>query len=191
MSITDNERAAVAAAKVDSPELSEQLAEAFDPRAFRNALGHYASGITIITSEVDGVPIGLTCQSFYSVSLEPPLVSFSVATSSTTYPLIRETGKFAVNVLSNSQTPVSTQFSRSGTDKWAGIDWVPSAGGNPLIHDTLMWLDCTIEEEVRAGDHEIVIGRVHSMSPAEWHTGEPLLFFKGKYRQLAEHSEAG
>ncbi|BDZ64152.1 flavin reductase family protein [Agromyces mangrovi Wang et al. 2018] len=156
----------------------------FDPRAFRDTLGHYASGITVISGMTDGAPTGFTCQSFYSVSMEPPLVSFSVMTTSTTYPAIRDAGRFAVNVLAHDQDAVSSQFARRGTDKWAGIDWTPSGAGNPLIAGSLMWLDCDLWAEHEAGDHYIVIGRVNAMSPAEWHTREPLLFYKGTYRHL-------
>ena len=159
---------------------------AFDPRAFRDTLGHYASGITIISGIDKDGPIGFTCQSFYSVSTEPPLVSFSVMTNSTTYPRLREAGKFVVNVLAHDQHTVSNQFARKGTDKWAGIEWSPTATGNPVIADTLMWLDCDIWAEHEAGDHYIVIGRVNEMSPASWHKEEPLLYFKGMYRHLRE-----
>jgi 3-hydroxy-9,10-secoandrosta-1,3,5(10)-triene-9,17-dione monooxygenase reductase component len=157
---------------------------AFDPRVFRDTLGHYASGITIISGVDNHGPVGFTCQSFYSVSTEPPLVSFSVMTNSTTYPRLRGTGKFAVNVLAHNQHTVSNQFARKGTDKWTGIDWSQTAAGNPVIADTLMWLDCDIWAEHEAGDHYIVIGRVTEMSPATWHKEEPLLYFKGQYRHL-------
>jgi 3-hydroxy-9,10-secoandrosta-1,3,5(10)-triene-9,17-dione monooxygenase reductase component len=157
-----------------------------DPREFRTTLGHYASGITIISGREDGEPIGFTCQSFYSVSVAPPLVSFSVMLNSTTYPRIRETGAFGVNVLSHEQHEISNQFARKGTDKWAGIDWEPSDHGNPIIAGTLMWLDCEIYAEYEAGDHYIVIGHVREMSPPDWHTGQPLLYFKGQYRHLRD-----
>lgn len=157
---------------------------ALDARVFRTTLGQYASGITIISGLDAEGPIGFTCQSFYSVSTEPPLVSFSVMTSSTTYPRLRETGKFAVNVLSRQQAEVSDQFARSGTDKWAGVDWMPTKAGNPVIADCQMWLDCDIWAEHDAGDHHIVIGRVNELSPPEWHTREPLVFFEGRYRHL-------
>ena len=160
---------------------SEIARELIDPRAFRDTVGHYASGITIIAGEADGVPHGFTCQSFYSVSAVPPLVSFSVMLTSTSYPPIRETGKFSVNVLAHGQDPVSNQFARSGTDKWAGVDWSPAASGNPVIDGTLMWLDCEIEAEHVAGDHLIVIGRVVEMSKPDHHPGPPLLYFKGRY----------
>ena len=105
---------------------------AIDARRFRDTLGHYASGITIVSGTEDGAPIGFTCQSFYSVSVDPPLVSFSVMKTSTTYPRIAADGKFAVNVLAHDQRAVSNQFARKGTDKWAGIDWSPAASGNPI-----------------------------------------------------------
>lgn len=164
----------------------DRAGTALDPRAFRDALGHFASGVTIISGIDDEGPIGFTCQSFYSVSMDPPLISFSVMTNSTTYPRIRETGRFAVNVLSRDQHDVSSQFARKGADKWAGISWTPTSRGNPAIHDTLMWLDCDIWAEHEAGDHYIVIGQVTEMSPAEWRRHEPLLFFKGAYRHLRD-----
>lgn len=159
---------------------------AIDPRLFRDTLGHYASGVTVITGHDNEGPIGFTCQSFYSVSMDPPLVSFSVMTTSTTYPRICETGSFAVNVLAHHQDTVSNQFARKGTDKWSGIAWRPTAAGNPVIADSLMWLDCDIWAEYEAGDHLIVIGRVKELSPAEWHRSEPLLYFKGAYRHLRD-----
>ena len=172
------------------------VGDEIDARAFRNTLGHYASGITIIGGleaveatddrPASAEPVGFTCQSFYSVSTEPPLVSFSVMLNSSTYPRIRATGTFSVNVLSHEQHEISNQFARKGTDKWAGIDWLPTRGGNPVIVDTLMWLDCDIYAEYEAGDHYIVIGKVNEMSSADWHTGQPLLYFKGQYRHLRE-----
>ena len=155
-----------------------------DPRAFRDALGLYASGITIITGRDEQGPIGFTCQSFYSVSTDPPLISFSVMKTSTTYPRIRQTGTFAVNVLSHHQQGVSNQFARKGTDKWAGIRWHKTRAGNPVLEDTLMWLDCEIWAEHDAGDHVIVLGQVNEKSPADRPVREPLLYFQGRYRHL-------
>ncbi|MFF0905599.1 UNVERIFIED_CONTAM: flavin reductase family protein [Kocuria sp. CPCC 205316] len=155
-----------------------------DPRAFRDALGLYASGITIITASDEHGPMGFTCQSFYSVSTDPPLISFSVMKTSTTYPRIGQTGRFAVNVLSHLQQGVSNQFARQGTDKWAGIRWGSTRAGNPVLEDTLMWLDCEIWAEHDAGDHLIVLGRVIEMSPATQPVREPLVYFQGRYRYL-------
>lgn len=94
-----------------------------DPRLFRDTLGHYASGVPIISGLDEQGPVGFTCQSFYSVSVEPPLVSFSVMVGSTPYPRIRGTGSFAVNVLSHHQQWVSSQFAKRGPDRWAGVQW--------------------------------------------------------------------
>lgn len=162
------------------------MSDTIDPRAFRDALGHFASGVTIVSGIDEDGPIGFTCQSFYSVSMDPPLISFSVMRTSTTYPRIRETGRFAVNVLSHDQDAVSSQFARSGSDKWAGVSWTTTAAGDPVIEGTLLWLDCEIWAEHEAGDHLIVIGRVVETSPAHWRRHEPLLFFKGAYRHLRD-----
>ena len=158
---------------------------AVGPTSFRQALGHYASGITVITSQIDGQAVGFTCQSFYSVSVNPPLVSFSVMAGSASYPAIRQAGRFAVNILSGEQIGISNQFARRGTDKWHGVQWQASPLGNPLIAGSLHWLDCEIHAENAAGDHLIVIGEVKALNPLEPATTQPLLYFKGQYCNLA------
>lgn len=157
---------------------------ALDPRTFRDALGLYASGITVIAGHDGDEPLGFTCQSFYSVSMDPPLISFSVMATSSTYPRIRTTGKFSVNVLSRAQQSVSNQFARKGTDKWSGIAWTMSDGQNPVIDGTLTWLDCEIAAEHQAGDHIIVIGQVLAIGPYDHQVDEPLVYFRGGYRHL-------
>ncbi|KNX78212.1 flavin reductase [Pseudomonas sp. 250J] len=163
---------------------------AIEPLRFREALGHYASGITVITSHCDGEPLGFTCQSFYSVSMNPPLVSFSVMSNSASYPGIRKAGRFAVNILSGEQVGISNQFARRGTDKWQGVDWQASPLGNPIIAGSLHWLDCEIHAEYAAGDHLIVIGEVKALNLQEAAAAQPLLYFKGQYCNLAEISPA-
>ncbi|MBR8165859.1 flavin reductase family protein [Burkholderia vietnamiensis] len=158
-----------------------------EPLSFREALGHYASGITVIASHVDGEPIGFTCQSFYSVSISPPLVSFSVMSSSASYPKIRRAGRFVVNILSGEQIWISNQFARRGTDKWQGVEWRRSPLGNPIIAGSLHWLDCEIHAEHAAGDHVIVIGEVKALNLQETAAMQPLLYFKGQYCNIAEH----
>lgn len=101
------------------------------------------------------------------MSLDPPLVSFSVMKASTTYPRIRDAGRFAVNILSREQESVSNQFARKGTDKWANVRWTQSEGGNPVLDGTLAWLDCSIWAEYDAGDHLIILGRVHELGTSE------------------------
>ena len=161
---------------------------AIEPLHFREALGHYASGITVITSHLEGEPIGFTCQSFYSVSISPPLVSFSVMSTSASYPKIRQAGRFVVNILSGEQVKISNQFARRGTDKWHGVDWQQSPLGNPIIPGSLHWLDCEIHAEHAAGDHLIVIGEVKALSLQDTAATQPLLYFKGQYCNLAADS---
>ncbi|MEX5271888.1 flavin reductase family protein [Kocuria sabuli] len=155
-----------------------------DQSLFRSTVGHYASGITIITGHDDQGPIGFTCQSFYSVSVDPPLVSFSVMKTSTTYPRIRDTGTFTVNILSREQEAVSNQFARRGTDKWAHIQWSRTEQGNPILDRSLAWLDCTIWAEHDAGDHLIVLGCVIELGTSPGERPDPLLYFQGRYRSL-------
>ncbi|AJK48428.1 flavin reductase family protein [Burkholderia plantarii] len=163
---------------------------AIEPSRFREALGHYASGITVVASQVDGEPIGFTCQSFHSVSMSPPLVSFSVMASSGSYPGIRRAGRFVVNILSDEQVAISNQFARSGTDKWHGVEWRESPLGNPIIAGSLHWLDCEIHAEHAAGDHLIVIGEVKALDLQDALATQPLLYFKGQYRSIAAHDAA-
>jgi flavin reductase (DIM6/NTAB) family NADH-FMN oxidoreductase RutF len=164
------------------------LSTAIEPLRFRQALGHYASGITVITSSIEGTPIGFTCQSFHSVSMSPPLVSFSVMAGSASYPGIRQAGRFAVNILAGEQVGISNQFARKGTDKWHGVEWQASPLGNPLIAGILHWLDCEIHAEHVAGDHLIVIGEVKALDVQEAAASQPLLYFKGQYCNLAAPS---
>lgn len=158
-----------------------------DERTFRDTLGHYPSGITIVATHDGDRPVGFTCQSFYSISMEPPLISFGVMKTSTSYPAIREQGLFSVNVLSADQSAVSNQFARSGTDKWQKIEWDVSRAGNPLIRGSLMWLDCSIHAEYEVGDHFMVVGRVNDASETAGENAAPLLYYRGRYRQLGDH----
>lgn len=161
--------------------------QATNARAFRDALGCFASGITIISAVLYGTPIGFTCQSFYSVSLEPPLVSFSVMRTSSRWPKVRSAGKFAINVLSSHQADTSTALGRSVPDAWAGIDWVASPEGNPFLSGALLSLDCDIHAEHEAGDHWIVVANVLNLHQQRQDepAGKPLLYYKGRYHELA------
>ncbi|WP_205655566.1 flavin reductase family protein [Alcanivorax sp. 24] len=160
------------------------FSSAIDPARFREALGYYASGITVISSQLDDEPVGFTCQSFYSVSMNPPLVSFSVMSSSLSYPKIRCAGRFAVNILAGEQVAISNQFARRGADKWEGIERHQSPLGNPVIAGCLHWFDCEVHAEHVAGDHVIVIGEVKALKLQEAGEEQPLLYFKGQYATL-------
>lgn len=169
----------------------EEVAVHDDPEAqaaarrFRDTLGCFASGITVITTMSGDEPVGMTCQSFASVSLDPPLITFIPARSSRAWPAIQRSGRFCVNVLAADQEQVSGQMATKGIDKFAGISWRPAeATGSPVIDGTLAHLDCTIHAVYEGGDHFIVVGRVEHLEahPEDAAVAEPLLYFKGRYR---------
>lgn len=155
----------------------------FDSSHFREVLGHFCSGVTVITAVDGGEPVGFACQSFQSLSLDPPMVSFAPSRTSTTWPRIRSAGRFAANVLAEGQDALCKSFAVSGGDKFAGVDWSESLGGSPILDGALAWVDCEIVQEVDAGDHVLVLGRVLDLgAPID---GRPLLFFRGKFGRLA------
>jgi len=143
-------------------------------------LSHFATGITIVTALQDDRPVGVTCQSFSSLSLDPPLVALFAGASSTSWPHIRRAGVFTVNVLASDQEELCRGFARSGADKFAGVPWTPSAVGTPVLEDVLAWIDCSLESEVEAGDHIVLIGRVLDLEVVR-PDAPPLLFFRGGY----------
>jgi 3-hydroxy-9,10-secoandrosta-1,3,5(10)-triene-9,17-dione monooxygenase reductase component len=150
---------------------------------FRQVMGHFCTGIVIIAAQVEARPFGLTCQSFVSVSLDPPLVSFCPGHESTSWPAMRETGKFCVNVLAADQQSLSQAFATSGGDKFTNVSWSTSEYGSPRIDGCLAHIDCTIEEIHEAGDHDIVIGRVQDLRVSRAST--PLLFYQGRFGSLS------
>jgi 3-hydroxy-9,10-secoandrosta-1,3,5(10)-triene-9,17-dione monooxygenase reductase component len=160
-------------------DVDATAAPTFDSAHFRSVLGHFCSGITIITAVDDGEPVGLTCQSFTSISLEPPLVGFVPSKTSTSWPRIQRGGVFCVNVLGEDQEDLCRVFATPGADKFRGVGWRPSGLGAPIIEDTLAWVDCRIVAEHDAGDHSIVLGRVADLAAAP--KGKPLLFYRGGY----------
>jgi 3-hydroxy-9,10-secoandrosta-1,3,5(10)-triene-9,17-dione monooxygenase reductase component len=148
-------------------------------RKFRDVLGRFCTGVTVVTSMSNGEPVGMTCQSFSSVSLDPPLVLFCPAKSSRAWPQMQRAGYFCVNLLSHDQLDLSNAFARTGADKFAGVSWRPSATGAPLLDGVLGWVDCTIYAVHEAGDHYVVIGRVMDLGVEE--APHPLLFYRGRY----------
>jgi len=154
-----------------------------DTPTYRSVLGHFPTGVTAITAVApDGRPIGMSVNSFSSVSLDPPLVAFCAGKSSTSWPAIAAVGRFCVNVLAEDQETVCRQISGKG-DKFAGIGWRLSSGGAPLLDGVLAWLDCSIHAVYDAGDHEICLGVVHELAVAR--DSGPLLFFRGSYGRYA------
>jgi 3-hydroxy-9,10-secoandrosta-1,3,5(10)-triene-9,17-dione monooxygenase reductase component len=159
-------------------------------RRFRDVLGRFASGVTVVTATSGDEPVGMTCQSFSSVSLEPPLVLFVPAKSSRAWPLIQRSGKFCVNFLGADQAEVSNAMASRGVDKFADVKWAPSqATGSPVLDGTLGYVDCTIQAVHEGGDHFVVIGRVLDLAVTD--VEEPLLFFRGQYTSTAERDQKG
>ena len=154
-----------------------------DAASFRAVLGHFATGITVITAMDGDEPVGLAANSFTSVSLDPPLVLFCAAKSSSTWPRIQRAGHFTVNVLDEHQEEVSQLFATRGVDRFGHIEWRIGSKG-PILDDVHAYLDCTIEAEHDAGDHVVVIGRVHELG-LDADAG-PLLFYQGRYGRLLE-----
>ncbi|SLM89819.1 Nitrilotriacetate monooxygenase component B [Brevibacterium yomogidense] len=152
------------------------------PERMRQIMGNFCSGITIITADTESGPAGFTCQSFTSLSLDPPLVTFNPALSSTSWPKIKGAGSFCVNVLGIEQQQLSRTFAQSGADKFAGIHYAPSDLGNPILDAALAWIDCTLHAEYDGGDHSIVVGEVKGMHARE--EVDPLVFFRGGYATL-------
>lgn len=148
---------------------------------FRDVLGRFASGVTVVTALSNGAPVGMTCQSFSSVSLDPPLVLFIPAKTSRAWPLIQRAGRFCVNFLSHAQAELSNTMASRGVDKFSGVSWQPSeTTGSPLFDDTLGYVDCSIHAVHEAGDHYVVIGRVLDLAASD--SAGPLLFYEGQYR---------
>jgi 3-hydroxy-9,10-secoandrosta-1,3,5(10)-triene-9,17-dione monooxygenase reductase component len=153
-----------------------------DPRAMRDVLGHFASGVTVLTALTGEGPLGFTCQSFSSLSLDPPLVSFAPARTSRTWPRLREIGRFCVNVLAEGQDDVSQRFSRPDADRFAGVRWSRSAHGSPVLDDVVAWIDGELWAEYDGGDHTIVVARVLDLGAHA--DRRPLLFHRGAYGLL-------
>jgi len=156
----------------------------FDGQVFRRSLGNYASGVTVITASIGEDLIGFTCQSFFSLSVDPPLVAFSVMASSTSYPKLRNARSFAINILASDQVNLSNQFAKSGTDKWFGVSWSSSEHGNPVLDGSVLTLDCTRYREYEGGDHTLVVARVEDITVND--SASPLLFFRGKYAPIGQ-----
>jgi flavin reductase (DIM6/NTAB) family NADH-FMN oxidoreductase RutF len=156
-----------------------------DSVRFRAVLGHFATGVVAITAvdPASGEPTGLAANAFTSVSLDPPLVAFCVAYTSSTWPKLRAAGVLGVNVLTADQAGVCRQLATKGAEKFHGLRWTPSPGGAPLLHGALAWIECAVEAEHAAGDHVIVVCRVRHLSH---HAPQaPLLFFRGSYGSFA------
>ena len=164
-----------------------QAARGLDLRELRNALGQFATGVTVITTQaVDGRPVGVTANSFSSLSLEPPLVLWCLARDATSLPVFRDCTHFGVNVLSSGQHHLSRLFATSGADKFGGTEVRDGPSGVPLVEGSLAHFVCRNVRQIDAGDHVIVIGEVEHF---ETFDGEPLVFHSGSYRVTTRHPD--
>lgn len=188
MVVTDDRIDALGSHLIDflerrAPRSSPEYREGSDARTFRDALGCFATGVTVVTAiGPDGTPIGLTANSFTSVSLDPPLLLVCIANDAGSAPVLREAERFAVNVLQIGQQPTSNRFAGKGEDRFAATPWEVGEYGTPVLKGSLSSFECERQNIHDGGDHFILVGRVLKaiFEPRR----DPLLYFRGKYRKL-------
>lgn len=155
-----------------------------DPKELRRLMGHFATGVTIITTKgADGTPYGLTANAFTSLSLDPPLCIVCVDRRAESFAHFYDSRVFTVNILTRAQEELSNRFAKSGGDKFTGVATVPGHHGAPLIAGALAHMECVITDTLEGGDHVIHVGRIEHFDVDE---GDPLLFYQGRYRRLAD-----
>ncbi|MDR6910723.1 flavin reductase (DIM6/NTAB) family NADH-FMN oxidoreductase RutF [Rhodococcus fascians] len=166
----------------DAPNTTDTSA-AVDSDSLRSVLGHFATGVVAITAlqPDSSEPVGLAANSFTSVSLYPPLVAFCVAHTSQSWPSVIKARRQAINILSEGQEFIGRQLATRGTDKFKNLQWTPSPSGAPVFDGVAAWLEVEIDEQHHAGDHMIVVSRVHHMHSNDH---DPLLFHRGRYGRL-------
>lgn len=157
-------------------------AEGVGAAQYRTVLGHFATGVTIVTASTPDGPVGFTCQSFSALSLDPPLVLIAPAATSTTWPAIAAVGAFTVNVLASGAEALARQFATSGTEKFAGVGFTLGATGAPRLDGALAVVDCTVASALPTGDHHVVVGAVVAVASTD---GLPLLYYRGGFGQFA------
>jgi flavin reductase (DIM6/NTAB) family NADH-FMN oxidoreductase RutF len=155
-------------------------------RKFRDAVGTFPTGVTVITTvNAEGKPKAMTANSFTSLSLDPPLILWNVGDHADGYDDFKNAKHFAVHILHAGQQDTSNHFAKKNDDKFAGLDWSEGVAGSPVLSDYHTCIQCTMEAVHPGGDHLIIVGRVVNMDNRS-ESSEPLLFYKGKYRQLAD-----
>ena len=168
------ERARVGA---DRPAVEQAL--------FRHVMGHFVTGVTVITAVVEGRPLGMTAQSFVSLSIDPPLVMVCPSRYSSTWRLIEATRELCINVLSSEQEQISRKFAAKSDERFQGVDWVPApTTGAPLLGGVHAWVDCSIEDVHPGGDHLIAVCRVLALGAPD-ERGNPLVFYTGRYGEAS------
>ena len=150
-----------------------------DPQRFRQVLGHFATGVTVITGMHEGLPAGFACQAFTALSLDPPLVLFCPSKTSGTWPRIARIGQLGVNILSAQQRELARKFGVTAADKFDGVSWAPAGNGAPILDGVLAWASCAVETVHEAGDHFVVTARVAEFGDTA--PGDPVLFYRGRF----------
>jgi len=153
-----------------------------DDARFKEAMSHFASGVTVVTTEHDGTSYGMTVASFASLSLHPPLVLVCIERSVKTHDALRSSGKFAVSILSSEQSAVSNRFASKAEDKFASVDVRRGEHGLPLIGGAICTLECRVQSELPGGDHTIFVGEVLDAQTSD---GAPLVYYRSAYRGIA------
>jgi flavin reductase (DIM6/NTAB) family NADH-FMN oxidoreductase RutF len=159
-----------------------QTRQALNPARLRQVFGAFPTGVTALAALVDDQPVGIAASSFTSVSLSPPLVSVSVAHTSTTWPLLRHAPRYGVSVLSADQERAGRQLADRRGDRFAELRWRATAGGAVLLEGASAWLECSIHQQIPAGDHDLILLRVHDVEADSAIT--PLVFHASQFRRL-------
>lgn len=163
------------------------MSEVIDPTLFRETLGNYPTGVAVVTTlNEDGTPDGMVVGTFSSVSLDPPLVAFFPAKNSKSFARLKSAPSFCVNVLAADQEPLCRRIATVWEGKFDGVDWRPGPLGSPILDGAVSWIECTFEEVREAGDHFVVLGRVHGLGVER--PTLPLLFFQGGYGRFSPRS---
>jgi flavin reductase (DIM6/NTAB) family NADH-FMN oxidoreductase RutF len=169
-------------------EPSEHRLDDTERRNFRNALGHYPTGVTVITALADnGAKVGLTVSSFTSVSLHPPLILFAVALRTQSAPVFQRGVRFIVNLLGAEQKDLAQHFARSHPDKFVGIAHTAGAGGVPVLEHCIGWMEAVVSDVHPSGDHLLIVGRVDRF--AHYEEAEPLIWHRGQYKVFAKEND--
>jgi 3-hydroxy-9,10-secoandrosta-1,3,5(10)-triene-9,17-dione monooxygenase reductase component len=162
------------------------MAGTTDPLQFRQVLSHLPTGVTVVTAHGAAGPTGMAANSVTSVSLDPPLILFCPARTSATWPEIRDSGAFCVNVMASHHEALTRRFSLKGLDRFEGVSWDERSTG-PALSDAVAWIDCRIINEIATGDHTVVIGAVIAMEARP--EVEPLIVFRGSYGSFRPGAE--
>ncbi|NUR67986.1 MAG: flavin reductase family protein [Streptomyces sp.] len=174
----------VADGQATTTEQPRSGAEELSPARLRRVFGAFPTGVTVVAALVDGVPVGMTANSFTAVSLDPPLLSVCVAHTSTTWPLLAGRARLGVTVLGAEQEGAGMQLASRRSDRFAGLDWHATEGGGVLLDGAGAWFDTSVEQQIRAGDHDIVLLRIRALDAD--HAVPPLVFHGSRFRRLEQ-----